>query len=157
MWHAHSKKYSAQYAIPKKYCYSTYFCLSLYDGMQHVENGDRKTAGKQSLSWHVCETPPCVFLWLSFGNWLCVTTYAIRVAHGAMRKKKKTTESSSGMAWSEQSLEKRKKFNIIACDKILPFHPPATSHSAICPELVTADAWVAGGMFRRAPCGGRRE
>lgn len=51
MWHAHSKKsYSAQYAIPKKYGYSTYFCFSLYDGMQHVENGDRKTAGKQSLS-----------------------------------------------------------------------------------------------------------
>lgn len=157
MWYAHSKiLYSIHYAIPKKYCYSTHFCLSLYDGIQHVENGDRKTAGKQSLSWHVFETPPCVFQWHSLGNWLCVTTCAMQVAHGATIKKN-NTEASSGMACSEQSLEKRKKQNIIACDKILPFHPPATSHSTICPERATADAWVAGGMFRWAPCGGRRE
>lgn len=77
--------------------------------------------------------------------------------HMGPRLKKNNTEASSGMACSEQSLEKRKKQNIIACDKILPFHPPATSHSTICPELATADAWVAGGMFRWAPCGGRRE
>lgn len=122
--------------------------------MQPVENGDRKRAGKQSLSWHVCETPPCVFQWHSLGNWLSVTTYAMRVAHGAPIKKNRII-FWHGLQWAVSW--KEKKLNIIVCDKISPFHPPATYHSAICPEHVTADAWVAGEMFRWAPCGGRRE
>ncbi len=123
--------------------------------MQPVENGDRKRAGKQSLSWHVCETPPCVFQWHCLENWLSDTTYAMRVAHGATIKKQKQNQL---LAWlAVCSLLKREKMNIIVCDKILLFHPPATYHSAICPERVTADAWVAGEMFWWAPCGGRRE
>lgn len=132
---------------------SVFLCMMGYS-LCKMETGRRQV----NSHYHDMSSrpPPCVFLWHSLGNWLCVTTYAMQVAHGATIKKN-NTEVSSGMACSEQSLEKRKKQNIIACDKILPFHPPATSHSTICPERATADAWVAGGMFWWAPCGGRRE
>lgn len=57
-------------------------------------------------------------------------------------KNKKTKKQNHFLAWLAVSslLKREKKINIIVCDKILPFNPPATYHSAVCPECVTADA-----------------
>lgn len=85
-----------------------------------MEKTDRKRAGKQSLSWYVCKTTPCVFQRHSLENWLCVTTYALQGPHGAKK-------NSHPLAWlAVSSLLKRKKNrNIIASYK--------SYHSALLP------------------------
>lgn len=104
--------------------------------MQPVENGDRKRAGKQSLSWHVWETPPCVFQWHSLGNWLSDTTYAMRVAHGATIKKK--TESTS--AWlAVCSLLKREKNEYNCVRQNLAVSP--SCNLSLCNLSGACDCW----------------